>query len=106
MDRRDEATLEDLRELLSALLEQADGANLRLERLEARMGAVDAPTAESVDHLRQAVGRLDRIAELLKDMLGEMRVVSLFTTHMAKRFERELEDLRNRVNSTDAAPKL
>ena len=101
MSKPDEATLEDLRELLALLVERAEGTNLRLDRLENRMGAVDAPTAESVDHLRQAVGRLDRIEGLLKDMLGELRVVSLFATHMAKRFEREIDDLRAKVNTLE-----
>jgi hypothetical protein len=103
------ASLDDLAELLTILVNQTEKSALCLERIEGRMAAVDAPTAESLEHLRRAIGRLDRVEGLMKDMITEMRVVSLFATHMTRRFEKELDELRARLPRQagpggDAAP--
>ena len=91
------ATLDDLAELLTIMVNQSEKTAMCLDRIEERLAAVDAPSAESVEHLRQMIGRLDRLEALAKDMVSEMRMVSLFATHMTKRFEKELEELRAKV---------
>ncbi|MGC4114882.1 MAG: hypothetical protein QM765_09805 [Myxococcales bacterium] len=87
----------ELIELLTILVNQTEKTNVCLERLEGRLGAVDAPTAELSDAVRQVLGRMDRLEGLAKDVLTELRVVSLYSTQMTKRFERELADLRSRL---------
>lgn len=87
----------ELAELLTILVNQTEKTNVCLERLEARFAAIDAPTAEQADALRQLVGRLDRMEGLAKDMLTELRVVSLYSAQMTRRFERELAELRARL---------
>lgn len=87
----------ELAELLTILVNQTEKTNVCLERLEGRLAAVDAPTAELADATRQVIGRIDRLEGLAKDILTELRVVSLYATQMTKRFERELAELRARL---------
>ena len=91
-------------ELLNILVNLGEKTNVLLERMETRMAAVDAPTAEQAETMRQLVGRLDRLEGLAKDILTEMRVVSLYSTQMTRRFERELVELRARL-AEQAPPK-
>lgn len=90
----------ELIELLTILVNQTEKTNVCLERLEGRLGAVDAPTAELNDAVRQVLGRIDRLEGLAKDVLTELRVVALYATQMTKRFERELAELRAKVGAT------
>ncbi len=99
MDKANELT-----ELLTILVNQAEKTNVCLERLESRLGAVDAPTAELADTVRQVIGRMDRLEGLAKDALTELRVVSLYATQMTKRFERELAELRARLPESPPPP--
>ncbi len=87
----------ELAELLTILVNQTEKTNVCLERLEDRLAAVDAPSAEQADAMRQVIGRLDRLEGLAKDVLSELRVISLYSTQMTRRFERELAELRARV---------
>ncbi len=98
MDKANELT-----ELLTILVNQTEKTNVCLERLESRLGAVDAPTAELADAVRQVIGRMDRMEGLAKDVLTELRVVSLYATQMTKRFEREVADLRARLGEAPSA---
>jgi 23S rRNA G2069 N7-methylase RlmK/C1962 C5-methylase RlmI len=91
-------------ELLNILVNLGEKTNLLLERIESRISAVDAPSAEQADATRQVIGRLDRLEGLAQDGLGELRVVSLYATQMTRRFERELADLRARVDGPPAPP--
>jgi 23S rRNA G2069 N7-methylase RlmK/C1962 C5-methylase RlmI len=95
---------EQTAELLNILVNLGEKTNVLLERIETRMGAVDAPGAEQADAMRQVIGRLDRLEGLAKDVLTELRVVSLYSTQMTRRFERELVELRARL-AEQAPPK-
>jgi 23S rRNA G2069 N7-methylase RlmK/C1962 C5-methylase RlmI len=88
----------EVAELLTILVNETEKTNVCLERLEGRLGAVDAPTAELADTVRQVIGRMDRLEGLAKDVLTELRVVALYATQMTKRFERELAELRSRLD--------
>ena len=90
-------------ELLNILVNLGEKTNLLLERIESRISAVDAPSAEQADATRQVIGRLDRLEGLAKDVLTELRVVSLYSTQMTKRFERELTELRTRLDGPPPA---
>ena len=90
-------------ELLNILVNLGEKTNLLLERIESRISAVDAPSAEQADATRQVIGRLDRLEGLAKDVLTELRVVSLYSTQMTKRFERELPELRTRLDGPPPA---
>jgi hypothetical protein len=41
---------------------------------------------------------MDRLEGLAKDVLTELRVVALYATQMTKRFEREVAELRSRLD--------
>lgn len=96
---------EDLSELLTILVNQTEKTNVCLERLAFRLSAVDAPTAELAEAFGQVLGRVDRLEGLAKDMLAELRVVSLYATQMTKRFERDLAELRARLPQPPPPPK-
>jgi 23S rRNA G2069 N7-methylase RlmK/C1962 C5-methylase RlmI len=95
MDRRKPS--HEVTELLTIMVNQTEKTNVFLERMEARLGAVDAPTAEQGDAMRQMIGRLDRLEGLAKDVLSELRVIALYATQMTRHLEREIAELRERL---------